>query len=68
MFKKVKNWKDIVNDERIENAIRNYDGYGVHYIECKKGYRFSNFNSTIEHGNIKELCDSINEDLYKEND
>jgi hypothetical protein len=65
-MKKVKNIKDILADPRIERVIKDYDGYGKHMVECKKGFRFEANNSTIEIGNIKEICYEVNERLEKE--
>lgn len=65
-MKKVKTITDILSDERIESLIKDYDGYGKHMVECKPGFRFEANSSTIEIGNIKELCYEINERLNKE--
>ena len=60
---KVKNLKTILSDPRIERVITDYDGKGRHTVECKDGYVFESCSSTIEIGNIKELCDEINNRL-----
>lgn len=65
-MKKVATIQDILSDERIESFIRDYDGYGKHMVECKKGFRFSTNSSTIEIGSVKEICYEINEHLDKE--
>ena len=65
-MKKVKTLKDILSDERIESFVKDYDGYGKHMVECKTGYRFEANSSTIEIGNMKEICYEINERLNKE--
>lgn len=65
--KKVRSLADILADPRIENFIRDYDGYGKHMVTCKDGYRFESCSSTIEIGNMKEICYEINERLYQEN-
>ncbi len=67
-MKKVKTIADIKVDVRIDEFIQDYDGKGRHMVGCKIGYRFESFNSTIEIGNIKELCYEINERLKKEED
>lgn len=64
-FKKVKTLKDIKGDPRIERIEIDYDGRGKHMAECKDGFRFEN-ERTIEIGNIKEICYSINTWLEKE--
>lgn len=67
MNKKVRTEADIKADARIENFIRDYDGYGKHMVECKKGFRFEANSSTIEIGNMKELCYEVNERLEIDN-
>lgn len=62
----VYNLEQIKADPRIESFIKDYDGRGKHMVECKAGYRFEANNSTIEIGNIKELCDEVNQRLYKD--
>lgn len=58
-YKKVRSIADIKADPRIDDFIQNYDGYGKHLVECKKGWAFEN-ERTIEIGTIKEICDTIN--------
>jgi len=65
-YKKVKSIADIKADPRIDEFIPDYDGKGKHMVSCKDGFRFESFSSTVEHGNIKELCYEINERLYKD--
>lgn len=65
-FKKVKTLADIKADPRIDEFIKDYDGYGKHMVGCIKGWRFEANNSTIEIGNMKELCYEVNERLYRE--
>lgn len=64
-MKKVRTLEDIKNDPRIEEFIKDYDGKGRHMVACKDGYQFESFSSTIEIGNISELCFEINERLNK---
>jgi len=65
-YKKVKTEADIKADPRIDEFIKNYDGYGKHMVGCKTGFRFEANSSTIEIGNMKELCYEVNERLYKD--
>lgn len=67
-MKKVRTEADIRSDERIESFIRDYDGRGVHMIECKPEYHFTTNNSSCEIGNMKEICYEINERLEKKED
>jgi len=62
---KVRTLEMILNDPRIERVIKDYDGRGRHMVECKDGYVFESCSSTIEIGNIKELCDEINNRLIE---
>lgn len=64
MQKKVKNLLDIYSDKRIGRFVKNYDGYGKHMVECEDGWRFEG-ERTIEIGNIKEICYSINNNLER---
>lgn len=64
--KKVKTLAEIKSDPRIVDVIKDYDGNGKHMIECAKGYGFEANNSTIEIGNVKELCYEVNERLIKQ--
>lgn len=68
-YKKVKSIEDIKNDLRIDDLIIGYDGRGKHMVECKTGFNFEG-ERTIDIGTIKEICYSINEYLYSndEND
>ena len=63
-MKKVKSKEDIKMHPLIVDFIENYNGKGRHMVECKEGYKFESFNSTIEIGTIKELCYEINERLF----
>ena len=38
-YKKVRTEADIKADPRIDEFIRNYDGYGRHMVGCKTGFR-----------------------------
>lgn len=67
-FKKVRTFEDIKADPRICEFIKDYDGYGKHMVECIKGWRFEANNSTIEIGNMKELCYEVNERMYIDED
>ena len=58
-YKKVKTEADIKADPRIEQFVRNYDGYGKHMVACKTGFVFEQ-ERTIDIGNMKEICDCIN--------
>ena len=62
-YKKVRNIRDIKADPRIERVIIDYDGKGRHMVESKGFFRFESCNSTIEIGNIKELCEEVNNRL-----
>ena len=64
--RKVKTLLEIKADLRIEEVIKDYDGRGKHMIGCIKGWRFEANNSTIELGNIKELCYEVNERMYRD--
>lgn len=61
-MKLVKTISDIKNDPRIANVWFHYDGHGRHMVECIDGYKFEN-ERTIEIGNVKEICYSINNNL-----
>lgn len=63
-YKKVFTLKQILADPRIENFIRDYDGYGRHMVECKDGYKFER-ERTIDIGSIAEIADAINWQLEK---
>jgi hypothetical protein len=63
-YKKVRSWEDIKNDPRIESVWWQYDGKNKHMVECKEGFRFEN-ERTIDIGTVKELCDSVNNQLDK---
>jgi len=66
-MKQVKTWDDILTHPLIvkSDCIKDYDGKGKHMIGCIDGYEFEANNSTIELGNIKELCYEINNRLQK---
>ena len=61
-YKKVKSIAEIKADPRIFEFIKNYDGNNVHMVSCKDGFKFYG-EITIEIGNVKEICDSINFNL-----
>lgn len=63
-MKQVKTIADIENDPRIDRFIKNYDGFGVHMVECKDGYKFEN-ERTIDIGSVKDICYCINNYLEK---
>lgn len=63
-FKKVRNVDQILSDPRIDRFIKNYDGYGVHLVECKTGYLFEG-DRTIDIGSLKDICYCINTWLEK---
>lgn len=65
-YKKVRTEADIKADPRVCDFIKDYDGKGKHMIECIEGWRFEANSSTIEIGNLRELCYEINERLYKD--
>ena len=60
--KKVRTEADIKADPRIDEFIRNYDGYSKHMVACKTGFNFER-ERTIDIGNMKEICEAINEKL-----
>jgi len=66
-YKKVKTEADIKADPRVDEFIRNYDGYGKHMVACKTGWNFER-ERTIDIGNMKEICDAINEKLESNED
>ena len=66
-MKKVKTIKDIQSDPRIKCFIRNYDGPGVHMVECKDGYNFER-ERTIDIGSVSEICGAINDWLERNED
>jgi len=58
-MKKVKTFKDIENDPRINCLTRNYDGKGTHMVEATDGWLF--WGETMSGmGSVKSLCDDIN--------
>ena len=63
---KIKTLAEIIAHPLIDRVIEDYDGRGRHMVECKDGYRFESFSSTIEIGSIKELCDCINNWMEKQ--
>lgn len=63
-MKVVRTIADIKADPRIAQFIENYDGRGKHHVECVDGYRFEN-ERTIDIGTVSEICDSINNNLSK---
>ena len=66
-MKVLKTWEDIKNHPLInaKECVRDYDGKGKHMVVCVDGYEFEANNSTIEIGNIKELCYEVNSRLQK---
>ena len=64
-MKKLRTIRDIKCDPRVERLTRNYAGFGVHMVELKDGYRFD-FDTTIEIGNVKEICESLNNSVYEQ--
>lgn len=63
-FRKVKTIDDIKADSRISEFHYQYDDKNVHMVVCKDGYKFEG-ERTIEIGNMKEICDSINSKLER---
>lgn len=63
-FKKVRTIEDIKSDPRISEFYFRHDDKNVHMAVCKDGYKFEG-DRTIEIGNIKEICDSVNTKLEK---
>lgn len=61
-YKKVKSVAEIKADPRIFEFIKNYDGNNVHMVSCKDGFKFDR-ERTIEIGNVKQICESINFNL-----
>lgn len=64
-YKKVRTISGIRSDPRIEELIIDFDGKGVHMVSCKEGWLFEH-ERTVDIGSIKELCDSINFCLEKQ--
>jgi len=64
-YKKIRTVSDIKRDPRILDLKKDFDRKGNHMVECKDGFKFESFGSTMEFGTIKEICIEINSHLFE---
>ena len=62
---KVKTLADIKAHPLVDDFIKDFDTYGKHMVALKEGYRFENTDGSCDFGNVKELCDSLNNHIIE---